>query len=69
MMEGCEQCLVSAEGQQRQYSTILETAKKDAKSTKKDMAIYKEGHEYFYCEAQKAFEAGYPIQEVVSQYS
>lgn len=68
-MSSCEGCLTSNRGQQEALSLIRSEAKKYAISNEKTVAIYKEGFEYRYCEAEYAIANGYHISEMVSQYN
>lgn len=65
-MNGCEGCFISARGQQEQLEQIRTQAKKYAIENEKTVAIYKEGFQYRFIEADKA--GGLIIIEIVSQY-
>ena len=67
-MGGCEQCLISRQAQQEQYTITLQKAKRYAKENNKQVAIYKEAYEYHFIDAEIAIREQYPITEIISQY-
>lgn len=68
-MNGCEGCFTSPRGQQEAFETIKAKAKTYALEQKKAVAIYREGYEFRYCDAELAITERYNIAEVVSGYN
>lgn len=68
-MEGCEQCIMSAQAQHQQYSTTIEKAKQYARENHKQVAIYKEGYAFAFIDAEIAIAGNYPIQEFITEHS
>lgn len=65
---GCEGCLTSSKGQSYRLEAVKQEAEKYAAENKKTVAIFKEGNEYFFQDAQSAISSGIPILFFISQH-
>lgn len=68
MSDSCPGCFQSAKGQQQEYEKVKTQALRAATKKHTAQAIYKEGFEWFYCDATDAIARGYPIREFISQH-
>ena len=68
MSGGCDGCLISGKGQNESLDVLRSQAKKYAVENEKTVAIYKEGFEFRFIEAEKASELGYPVVEIISKH-
>lgn len=69
MDSGCEGCAISPRGQHEALSNIRTIAKKYAIENEKTVAIYKEGFEYRYCDAEVAINSAYAVIEMLSKHN
>lgn len=65
----CEGCITTKRGEDEALSSIKVKAKQYAEENKIPIAIYKEGTDYAFINAETAISGGYPIIQVVSQYN
>lgn len=65
-MEGCASCFTSPAGQNHALQNIRAEAKKYATTHEKAVAIYKEGFDFKFCEAEVAIAGGIPYFEILS---
>lgn len=63
---GCEGCHISGGGQNYALQTKIDEAKAYAKANSKTVAIYKEGFDYFFKDADTAVSEGLPIIRFIS---
>lgn len=66
---GCENCLQTKKGQDEALSNILFEAKQYATENNISVAIYQEGYEYFFTDAEQAIKYQYNIRSVLSKHS
>jgi hypothetical protein len=66
MSDGCEGCYISNKGQNELLEATRTKAKQYAVEQKKTVAIYREGYEFRYCDAE--ISTGLAIIELVSQH-
>lgn len=64
----CDGCLITNKSNDLSFEQIKKEAKLYAQEKKTPVALYKEGFQWFFIEASRAFANNYPITEVLSQY-
>lgn len=65
-MNGCEGCLTTAKGLARAYDTKRTEAIKWSNENQKSVALYQEGYNVLFIEAQIAVNLGYHIREIIT---
>lgn len=65
-MNGCEGCFQSAKGMQETYSVIRAKAIKWSNDNQKSVALYQEGYEVLYMDAETAVKCGKVVKEIIT---
>jgi hypothetical protein len=64
----CEGCHLSGKGQDAALTAAIDNARNYAKQNQTSVAVYKEGNDYHFIDAQQAIQQGYPIIQILSKY-